>query len=159
MSAIARAPIGVTRSVPETRQLLEKCLEEVVAVARARKIEMSTTAIADTLKFYDGIPPVGTTSLQRDIVDGKPSELDYWNARWCVSAAKRKSQRQLTHTSMLASCRRNCTLAANSRSRASPSIALRLSELGFGCSLIPGLASSSPVNILAGSRVLSAVGA
>src|SRR6478735_8820627 len=51
VGAIARAPIGVTRSVPETRQLLEKCLEEVVAVARARKIEMSTTAIADTMKF------------------------------------------------------------------------------------------------------------
>ena len=79
VGAIARAPIGVTRSVPETRQLLEKCLEEVVAVARARKIEMSTTAIADTMKFYDGVPPGGTTSLQRDIVDGKPSELEYWN--------------------------------------------------------------------------------
>jgi 2-dehydropantoate 2-reductase len=79
VGAITRAPIGVTRSVPETRQLLEKCLEEVVAVARARKIEMSTTAIADTMKLYDGVPPGGTTSLQRDIVDGKPSELEYWN--------------------------------------------------------------------------------
>ncbi len=37
VGAIARAPIGVTRSVPETRRLLEQCLEEVVAVARARK--------------------------------------------------------------------------------------------------------------------------
>jgi 2-dehydropantoate 2-reductase len=24
-------------------------------------------------------PPHGTTSLQRDIADGKPSELEYWN--------------------------------------------------------------------------------
>src|SRR6266478_7057240 len=36
-------------------------------------------------------------------------------ARWCVSAAKRKSSYQLTHTSMIACCRRNCTLAARSR--------------------------------------------
>jgi len=79
VGAIARAPIGVTRSVPETRRLLEQCLEEVVAVARARKIAMSATAVADTMKFYDGLPPGGTTSLQRDIVDGKPSELEYWN--------------------------------------------------------------------------------
>ena len=79
VGAIARAPIGVTRSVPETRRLLERCLEEVVAVARARKIAMLPTAIADTMKFYDGLPPGGTTSLQRDIVDGKPSELEYWN--------------------------------------------------------------------------------
>jgi 2-dehydropantoate 2-reductase len=79
VGAITRAPIGVTRSVPETRRLLEQCLEEVVAVARARNIAMSATAIADTMKFYDGLPPGGTTSLQRDIVDGKPSELEYWN--------------------------------------------------------------------------------
>ena len=59
--------------------MLKQCLEEVVAVAHARKIAMSATAIADTMKFYDGLPPGGTTSLQRDIVDGKPSELEYWN--------------------------------------------------------------------------------
>lgn len=79
VGAITRAPIGVTRSVPETRRLLEQCLEEVVAVARARKIMMSTTTVADTMKFYDTLPPGGTTSLHRDIVDGKPSELEYWN--------------------------------------------------------------------------------
>jgi 2-dehydropantoate 2-reductase len=79
VGAVARAPIGVTRSVPETRRLLEQGLREVVAVARARNIEMSATAVADTMRFYDGLPPGGTTSLQRDIVDGKPSELEYWN--------------------------------------------------------------------------------
>jgi 2-dehydropantoate 2-reductase len=25
------------------------------------------------------VPPAGTTSLQRDIIEGRPSELDYWN--------------------------------------------------------------------------------
>jgi 2-dehydropantoate 2-reductase len=79
VGAIARAPIGVTRSVPETRRLLERGLEEVVAVARARNIEMSATAVADTMKFYDSLPPGGTTSLQRDIADDKPSELEYWS--------------------------------------------------------------------------------
>jgi 2-dehydropantoate 2-reductase len=79
VGAITRAPIGITRSIPETRRLLEECLEEVLSVARARKIAMSATAVADMMKFYDGLPPSGTTSLQRDIVDGKPSELEYWN--------------------------------------------------------------------------------
>jgi hypothetical protein len=66
VGAIARAPIiGVTRSFPETRRLLEQCLEEVVAVARARKIEMSTTAIADTMKFYDGLPPADAAAPPR----------------------------------------------------------------------------------------------
>ena len=79
VGAITRAPIGITRSIPETRRLLEECLEEVLSVARARKIAMSATAVADMMKFYDGLPPSATTSLQRDIVDGKPSELEYWN--------------------------------------------------------------------------------
>jgi 2-dehydropantoate 2-reductase len=79
VGAIARAPLGTVRSIPETRRLLEQCLKEVVAVATARKVAMSTTVVAETMKFYDSLPPAGTTSLQRDIVDGKPSELEYWN--------------------------------------------------------------------------------
>jgi len=31
------------------------------------------------LAFYDSLPASGTTSLQRDITDGKPSELESWN--------------------------------------------------------------------------------
>jgi 2-dehydropantoate 2-reductase len=78
VGAITRAPMGVMRSVPETRRLLERCLEEVVAVARARKIAVVPTTVADTMRFFDGLPGGATTSLQRDIADGKPSELEYW---------------------------------------------------------------------------------
>jgi len=79
VGSITRAPIGVTRAVPETRRLLERCLQEVQAVAKARNIPMADTAVADTMKFYDALPANGTTSLQRDIADGKMTELDYWN--------------------------------------------------------------------------------
>jgi 2-dehydropantoate 2-reductase len=65
--------------VPQTRGLLERCMHEVAAVARARQVAMAATAVADTMKFIDALPANGTTSLQRDIVEGKPSELDYWN--------------------------------------------------------------------------------
>ena len=79
VGSITRAPIGVTRAVPETRRLLEQCLQEALAVAKARNVPMADTAVADTMKFYDALPTNGTTSLQRDIADGKQSELDYWN--------------------------------------------------------------------------------
>jgi 2-dehydropantoate 2-reductase len=79
VGAMTRAPIGIIRTVPETRRLLEQCLQEVVAVARARQVAMADTAVADTMKFFDTVPPAGTTSLQRDIIEGRPSELDYWN--------------------------------------------------------------------------------
>jgi 2-dehydropantoate 2-reductase len=79
VGSITRAPIGVTRAVPETRRLLEQCLQEALAVAKARSIPMADTAVADTMKFYDALPANGTTSLQRDIADGKMTELEYWN--------------------------------------------------------------------------------
>jgi 2-dehydropantoate 2-reductase len=79
VGAVTRVPLGTVRSIPETRRLLEQCLGEVIAVARVREIAVSTTAIAETMKLYDSLPAGGTTSLQRDIVDGKPSELEHWN--------------------------------------------------------------------------------
>lgn len=79
VGSVTRAPIGVTRAIPETRQLLERCLQETLSVAKARNVPMSDTAVADTMKFYDALPTNGTTSLQRDIADGKQSELNYWN--------------------------------------------------------------------------------
>jgi 2-dehydropantoate 2-reductase len=79
MGAVTRAPIGVVRSVPETRQMLEQVMREILAVAQARKIGLLDNAIRRTMTFVDTLPPSGTTSLQRDIVEGKPSELDSWN--------------------------------------------------------------------------------
>jgi 2-dehydropantoate 2-reductase len=79
VGSITRAPIGVTRTIPETRKLLERCLQEALAVAKTCGVPMADTAVADTMKFYDGLPTNGTTSLQRDIADGKMSELEYWN--------------------------------------------------------------------------------
>src|SRR5262249_46022511 len=73
------APLGVTRAIPGSRRLLEQCLQEVLAVAKARSVPMADTVVADTMKYYDTLPAHGTTSLQRDITDGKMSELEYWN--------------------------------------------------------------------------------
>ena len=79
VGAVSRAPIGITRTMPETRLLLEQYMEEVSAVARARRIQLSPTVVADTMRFIDSLAANATTSLQRDIADGKPSELDFWN--------------------------------------------------------------------------------
>jgi len=79
VGAITRAPVGVTRALPQTRKLMEQGLQETFAVAQARGVALDETAPARTMKFYDALPPNGTTSLHRDIVDGKPSELDYWS--------------------------------------------------------------------------------
>ena len=79
VGAVARAPVGVLRTVPETRRMLMRCMEEILAVARAREVPMVDSIVAEKMALVDSLAPDGTTSLQRDIVDGKPSELEAWN--------------------------------------------------------------------------------
>ena len=79
VGAVTRAPIGVIRTLPETRRLLEQCVREIFEVARARQIALSDGIVEKTMMFLDSLAPSGTTSLQRDIANGKPSELDAWN--------------------------------------------------------------------------------
>ena len=76
---MTRAPIGVLRSVPEIRQMLEQSMNEIFAVAQARKITLPEDAINKAIALLDSLPPIGVTSLQRDIVEGRPSELASWN--------------------------------------------------------------------------------
>ncbi|MFQ6088044.1 MAG: 2-dehydropantoate 2-reductase [Candidatus Methanofastidiosia archaeon] len=79
VGAVTRAPIGVLRSVPETRQMLEQAMHEIFDVALARNIALPEDVVGKTMAFVDKLPPDGTSSLQRDIMEGKPSELDSWN--------------------------------------------------------------------------------
>lgn len=79
VGAVARAPVGVIRAVPETRQMLMQCMQEILAVARAHQVPLADTIVADTMAFVDSLAPDGSTSLQRDIAEGKPSELEAWN--------------------------------------------------------------------------------
>jgi 2-dehydropantoate 2-reductase len=75
VGAVTRAAIGVTRSVPETRQLLVAAMNEVAALARARGVELAAEAVARSLELMDRLPADGTASMQRDITAGRPSEL------------------------------------------------------------------------------------
>jgi 2-dehydropantoate 2-reductase len=75
IGALTRTPVGVIRSLPETRQMLMDSIREVHAVAQANGIRIEETAIDDTIGFIDKLPPESTASMQRDIMDGRPSEL------------------------------------------------------------------------------------
>jgi 2-dehydropantoate 2-reductase len=54
-------------------------MEEILAVARARDVPLPDEIVAEKMAFIDSLAPDGTTSLQRDIADGRPSELEAWN--------------------------------------------------------------------------------
>jgi 2-dehydropantoate 2-reductase len=76
VGAVTRAPVGVLRELAETRKMLEEAMAEILQVAHANNIDLDQDAIPRSLRFLDGLPANGTTSLQRDILEGRPSELD-----------------------------------------------------------------------------------
>ena len=76
IGALTRVPVGVWRTIPETRDIAVRALREMVAIAAARGVDVGADAVDRTLERYDGMPPDSTSSLQRDVMEGKPSELE-----------------------------------------------------------------------------------
>jgi 2-dehydropantoate 2-reductase len=79
VGAVTRSPIGILRDQPETRQMLEQAMAEIYNVGRAHNIALSKDVIGKTMDFVDSLLPAGTASMQRDIMNGQPSELEAQN--------------------------------------------------------------------------------
>jgi 2-dehydropantoate 2-reductase len=76
VGAVTRAPVGVLRSQVETRSLLEGTMREVFVLARARGVYVADEAVEKALALIDHSPEQATASMQRDIMAGRPSELE-----------------------------------------------------------------------------------
>jgi 2-dehydropantoate 2-reductase len=76
IAAVSRAPIGVLRAQAETRQLMASAMLEIERVARARGVHLRQDIVAQALAIVDAVPSDGTSSMQRDVAAGRPSELD-----------------------------------------------------------------------------------
>ena len=79
LGAVTDAPIGVLRSQPGTRRLLEDAMREIRDVGHALGVRLPGDIVESTMAFVDQQPPEGRSSLQRDLLSGRPSELDAWN--------------------------------------------------------------------------------
>jgi 2-dehydropantoate 2-reductase len=79
VGAVVRVPIGVWRQIPQVRAMIERVVQEGVAVALARGVQ-TPEGILDLVKgAIDAMPPAYMASLHQEIVGGRPSELEYWN--------------------------------------------------------------------------------
>ena len=76
VGAVTRAPVGVMRSLPGTRRLLEQAMGEIIAVAQAHEVRLPVDAVTRKLDFIDRLPEDTLASMQRDILAGRPSELE-----------------------------------------------------------------------------------
>jgi 2-dehydropantoate 2-reductase len=78
VGAFASATIGVMRTQPELRGMLTGAMAEIHALGRKRGIALPDDIVSAALAFLDGLPAEGTSSLQRDLAAGVPSELEDW---------------------------------------------------------------------------------
>jgi 2-dehydropantoate 2-reductase len=76
VGAVVRVPIDAFRSQVETRALLVGAMKETMAVAKARGVALAPDVLERTLAFVDSLPAGTTSSMQRDVMAGRPSELE-----------------------------------------------------------------------------------
>ncbi len=76
IGALTRVPVGVWRTDAEVRAIADRSLREVLQLATAHGVDLGEDAIERTWQRYDGMAPDSTSSMQRDIMEGKPSELE-----------------------------------------------------------------------------------
>ncbi|MSQ28494.1 MAG: 2-dehydropantoate 2-reductase [Dehalococcoidia bacterium] len=76
MGAATRSPVGVWRSHPETRRLAQQAMDEIMAVGAARGVAFTAATKDSAWALWDSMHPTAATSIQRDLADGRPSELD-----------------------------------------------------------------------------------
>jgi 2-dehydropantoate 2-reductase len=76
IGAITRMPVGDWRAVPQTRAMYGELVREVHAIAQARGIRVPDEDVQFVMQLPDRLEPEATMSLQRDIAEGRPSELE-----------------------------------------------------------------------------------
>jgi 2-dehydropantoate 2-reductase len=76
LASLTQSPIGPIRSTPGLRARLVAGLQEVAQIARADGKDFGAESVAKTLAILDRLPEATTSSMQRDIMAGRPSELE-----------------------------------------------------------------------------------
>jgi 2-dehydropantoate 2-reductase len=96
VGAIANVPAGVLRSNPELRAQMVAAMKEIYALAQARGVRLPPDAIDIALAGVETLPFDATSSMQRDIGAGRPSELESQNGA-VVRMAKESGVAVPTH--------------------------------------------------------------
>ncbi len=74
--AVSNSTIGEIRSTPETREVINKAIEEGFAVGRARGAPIKDDAMEWSMLSLDSFPAQGRSSMAKDFTEGKPVELE-----------------------------------------------------------------------------------
>uniref|UniRef100_UPI0035618B7D ketopantoate reductase family protein n=1 Tax=Lutibacter sp. TaxID=1925666 RepID=UPI0035618B7D len=79
IGALTRATIGEMIASDEIKKIMYKTAKEIVNVAKAKGVNLHKDIIEKQFQIIESQPYDTTSSLQRDIMQGKPSELESQN--------------------------------------------------------------------------------
>ncbi len=79
LGALTRSVLGILREDPFLRLKIQETAAEVLEVGQALGIDLDTQDIDGAMHMIDSGDYSTTMSLQRDMMEGRPSELDNFN--------------------------------------------------------------------------------
>ena len=77
--AISKTTYGELRELKETRQMMIDLFNEIYQLSKKVGIHIEPGFLEKTVSFIDTFPYDTTSSLTRDVWEGKPSEIEYQN--------------------------------------------------------------------------------
>lgn len=86
--AVTKTTYGELRELKQTRKMMIDLLKEIYRVSQKAGVNISHDIINRTVALIDTYPYNSTSSLTRDVWEGKPSEIDYQNGMVIKLAAK-----------------------------------------------------------------------
>ncbi len=79
LGALTRATIGEMYENDGTRKVLEQTATEIYKIGKAKGVALPENLVDKIMAFIGKQPYNSTASTQRDILEGRPSELDNFN--------------------------------------------------------------------------------
>ena len=88
IGALTRVPFGEFQKDKDIMKMIQETANEIQAVANAKGIILTTDDVDRAINMFLSMGESTTASMQRDIMEGKPSELENFNG-YIVNEGKR----------------------------------------------------------------------
>lgn len=90
LGGLTCVPIGIMRESSYLYQMLKNTANEILFLAQAKGINLTQEDVSNVLEIIDNQDPESTASTQRDLMDGRPSELETFNG-YVVREARKEN--------------------------------------------------------------------
>ncbi|MCX6163047.1 MAG: 2-dehydropantoate 2-reductase [Ignavibacteriae bacterium] len=77
--AVTKTTYGELRALKQTRKMMVYLLKEIYKLSQKAGVKIKSDFVDNTISLIDTYPYNSTSSLTRDVWEGKPSEIDYQN--------------------------------------------------------------------------------